>query len=530
VASGDPKVRPDSTTRAFTGGRILTMERAAGEAEVVVVEGARIAAVGGRDLLQAFPGVRVEDLAGRTLLPGFIDAHNHLSIAALHPIWADLSAVRNLDELQRALAAQAEREPEAPWIRGVGWDHTQAGVLPDRHTLDALGFDRPVIVAHFTLHQCVVSSRGLEELQIGRETPDPPGGSIERGDRGEPTGLLIERAWSEAHARSVAAHGDPDRWAQLIAARARVLLADGITCVHDAACSPSAEAVYRHMAAEGALPFCVLVLPHAEGILGVAPTERLDGPLTGEGDETLRVGPVKFFADGGIAPAVDACIAGQRMNLGMRFDDLQTNLVEAVRRGFRVAVHAMGNAGLQATVEAFGAAERARPGEEHRFRVEHATLASPGQIRDLASLGAIGVVQPGFVNLMGRHVEHIQFDDEIWMPFADLARAGIVLAASSDDPCAAYEPLRTSTHGVTRRTGNGTVLGAEQALGYESWLHAYTAGAAFAGGQERERGSLAPGKRADLVVLDGDLDAEHPPLVSQTWVAGELVHEAPAPR
>jgi predicted amidohydrolase YtcJ len=516
--------------RAFSGGRILTMDGAASTAEVVVVEGDRIAAVGSRDLLDAFPGIKVENLDGRTLLPGFIDAHNHLSIAALHPIWADLSQVRSIEELQRALAAQAEREPEARWIRGVGWDDTQAGVLPDRRTLDALGFDRPVIVAHFTLHQCVVSSRGLEELRIGRETPDPAGGSIERGKHGEPTGLLVERAWSEAHARSVAAYSDPERWADLIAARARVLLADGITCVHDAACSPSAEAVYRSMAARRTLPFSVLLLPHAEGMLGVTPFERLDGPLTGEGDESLRVGPVKFFADGGIAPAVDACVAGQRMTLGMRFDDLQANLVEAVRRGFRVAVHAMGNLGLQSTLDAFRAAERTRPDNEHRFRVEHATLASPAQIRELAALGGIGVVQPGFVNHMGRVVEHIRFDDEIWMPFGDLARAGIALAASSDDPCAAHEPLRTSTHGATRCTGNGTVLGAEQALGYEEWLRAYTAGAAYAGGQDGERGTLAPGKRADLVVLDGDLDAENPPRVAQTWVAGRLAHEAPAAR
>ena len=104
-----------------------------------------------------------------------------------------------------------------------------------------------------------------------------------------------------------------------------------------------------------------------------------------------------------------------------------------------------------------------------------------------------------------------------------MARAGLRLAGSSDDPCAFHEPLRTSAYGATRRTGSGGVLGAEQALGYEEWLRAYTAGAAYAGGQEDERGSITPGKRADLVVVEGDLDAEHPPRVVETWVAGERV-------
>ncbi|MGH3056108.1 MAG: amidohydrolase family protein, partial [Gaiellaceae bacterium] len=108
----------------------------------------------------------------------------------------------------------------------------------------------------------------------------------------------------------------------------------------------------------------------------------------------------------------------------------------------------------------------------------------------------------------------------------DLARARIPLAASSDDPFAFHEPVRTSAHGATRRTGSGNIFAAEQALGYVDWLRAYTSGAAYAGGQEYERGTLTPGKRADLVVLEGDLDPHHPPHVAQTWVGGELVYPA----
>src|SRR2546428_12325051 len=157
-------------------------------AEVVVIEKGRIAAVGERALLAAYPGARCEDLTGRALLPGFIDAHTHRSIAALPPLWADLSRTCTREELARTLAAQAAREPEARWVRGAGWDEAAGGLVPDRHALDALGLDRPVIVVHYSLHQCGVSSQALAELGIGRTHPDPPGGTIEAGPAAGPPG------------------------------------------------------------------------------------------------------------------------------------------------------------------------------------------------------------------------------------------------------------------------------------------------------------------------------------------------------
>lgn len=491
--------------------------------DVVVVEDGRIAAVGGRDLLEAFPAAARHDLGGRLLLPGFIDAHNHLSIAALHPLWADLSWVGSLEALRDALAGQAAREPEAEWIRGFGWNEA-SGLVLDRRDLDALGFARPVIVAHYTLHQAVVCSRGLDALGIGREHADPPGGRIGREPSGEPSGLLVERAWSEAHARSVAAYHDPERWEDLFAARARALTRDGITAVHDAACSPAAEAVYRRLAASGRLPISVLAMPHAAALLAPLERSRLDGPPTGEGDEWLRVGAVKLFADGGAEPAIDVRMGGASIAMGIAFPGLEADVRTVTQRGFAVAVHAIGNVGLGLALDAYRWVRRESRDADLRLRVEHAMLASPGQMAEMAALGLIGVVQPGFVDHVGRAVDGVRFDGETWLPFADLERAGVLLAASSDDPCAFHEPLLTSARGTTRRCGSGSVVGAEQALAYGEWLRAYTAGAAYAGGQEYERGRIAPGLRADLVVLEGELDAERPPRVAETWVAGRRVH------
>jgi predicted amidohydrolase YtcJ len=514
-----------SVTRLFLGGTVLTMDRGR-TASALAVTGGRIEAVGDESLRRRYPEAIVEDLDGRIVCPGFIDAHNHLSVAALHPRWADLGAVTDVDALGRALEAAAEREPAAPWIRGFGWNELTGGYTPHRPDLDALGFDRPVVVAHYSLHQCVVDSRALAELGIGRSTPDPPGGEIGRDPDGEPNGLLVERAWGVAHARSLAAYAEADRWGEHIVARAEALRRDGITAVHDAATSPEAEAVYARLARTGQLPLSILAMPHPAAILAPPDEGRLAGPPTGDGDETFRVGALKLFADGGVVPAIDVHLGGQRIRFGRLFDGLDDQVQVATERGFDIAIHAIGNAGLDAALDAL---DTVPSGRARRARVEHACLAGPDQIARMAAAGVAAVVQPGFVHHVGAQAEGADFDDATWLPFRDLEVAGVPIAGSSDDPCTFHEPLRTSSCGATRRTATGGVLRADQAVTLERWLEAYTAGAADAGGQTDERGRLRPGLRADLVVLDGSLDPWNPPAVAQTWVAGECVHDINSP-
>lgn len=512
---------------AFTNGRIHTMDPADPSAEIVVVDAGRIAAVGSLELLARYPHAEVRKLDGAPLVPGFIDAHNHLSVAALHPRWADLTGVTELDALRSALEAHAAAEPDAAWLRACNWNDLHEGFELSRRELDELGLDRPVVVASFSLHRAVVCSRGLSELGIGRATPDPIGGTIVRAPDGEPTGDLQERAWSDAHAASMAAYAEPDRWAEHISARARALWQDGITAVHDAACSPAAEAVYRVLASRGALPVSVLVMPHGDALLR-NDGARLDGPITGEGDEWVRVGAVKLFADGGIAPAIDVHFGEIHVEFGARFGDAPEAARAAADAGFAVGIHAMGNAGVADAIAALGAVRRAHD-DDRRLRIEHVGMASPAQIREAAALGLIGVVQPGFVGHVGRSAAGLDPDDAVWLPFAMARDAGIPLAGSSDDPCAPVAPLITSALGVTRRAYDGSIFGADQALPYDEWLHAYTVGAAYAGGQETERGSITVGKRADLVVLRGELDAGQPPEVAETWVGGERVFASDAP-
>jgi len=511
----------------LTNATVLTQDPHTPHATSVLVQGGRIGAVGGDDLAAAAAadGVAVVDLAGAVLAPGFVDAHNHLSVAALHPRWRDVHGL-DRDALVEAVRAQAADEPDAAWVRlrGIDLMGTAAGIT--RHDLDAAGVDRPVVVADYTLHQCVVSSHALDALGVGRDTAGPANGEIVRAADGSPTGVLIEEAWSDAHARSLAAYTDPDRWAEHVADRARALLAEGITCVHDAACAPEAEDLYRAMARAGTLPVDVVAMPHPAALLRNDHTARLDGPVTGEGDDRVRVGAMKLFADGGVAIALDVTAGGHPLRIGMLFGDLEEHARRAADRGFGVAVHAMGNRGVQAMIDVATGIARAHPGRDHRFRVEHAGVTGPEQWRALADLGAVAVVQPGFVEHVGHNAGGAHFDDHHWLAFAGLAEAGVRLAGSSDDPCAPVPPLWGVALGIGRRTSTGLEFEPEQTLPFTDWLAAYTSGAAYAGHQEHERGAIAPGLLADLVVLDRPAaDA----VVLQTWKRGVPVYTRPTP-
>jgi predicted amidohydrolase YtcJ len=515
-------VTPDAVAAdvVLSGGPIVTMDARTEGATAVVVRDGRVLATGGAELTAAHPEAERVDLAGATLVPGFIDAHNHLSVAALHPCFGDATAVRSVEDLHAVLREHAAANPDAEFLRLHGWDENHWGFAVDREMLDAAVGDRPVVLAHYSLHQCVANTVALDRLGIGRSTPDPQAGEIGRGPDGLPNGMLVERAWSEAHARSLAAYAAEDRWAEHIAVRARQLLREGITAVHDAACSPEAEDVYGAMAAAGTLPVSVLALPHPAALLRNEPGGRLDGPPTGEGSASFRIGPMKLFADGGVSIALDTAIGGHPVRYGTLMDDLEACAVRATDRGFRLAVHAIGNVGVSRALDVFETVARRTPADDQRFRIEHAGITGPPDWRRAAALGAIGVVQPGFVEHVGRQSHGVRFDDHHWLAFAGLAEAGVILAGSSDDPCAPSAPLWCIDKGVRRTTSSGIAFEPEQSVPFTDWLHAYTMGAALAGGQEDERGSITPGKRADFVALDL---ADGSPRVAATWVAGARV-------
>jgi predicted amidohydrolase YtcJ len=495
---------------------IRTMDACAPRATAVAMRDGVIAEVGPAALAQHYPDADVVDVGGRLLLPGFIDAHHHLSAEALHPIWVDLSDAADTATVIERLRRFAQSDPATGWIRGCQWN--SASVRLSREDLDAVGTDRPILVACSTLHRGLVSAAGIDALGISPGTSDPPGGKLGRDATGAPNGFLREAAWGMAHAATVRSFGDPDRWGELIVERCHELLRQGITAVHDTTVSASAAHVYESLARAGTLPISVLGFPHAEEILtGMDEGAWRLGP-TGEGTATYRTGPVKLFADGGPDLAIDACSHGKPVKTGMLFPQLREAMGLAVERGFSLAVHAMGDAGLR---HAIGAWKTVASASTQPIRIEHATLAGPNEIKDLKSIQAIAVVQPSFVDALGPIAGTLQLDEATWMPFRELHDAGLLMAASSDSPCSISAPLRESSFGVTRRTSGGQEVSPAQSLPYERWLELYTAGSADAGQQTDERGRLRAGLRADFVVLDGGLADPSTLRVAQTWASGE---------
>ena len=523
-----PSTKNEPVT-AFTGGRILTMDPGQNHAETVVIEGGRILDVGDAGIIGRYPGAVIVDLNGRTLLPGFIDSHNHLSsFGCFFPLWADLFGLTTKEAVLDRMRDHARKNPGNGWLVGFGWlDARSGGVDLARQDLDELGSDRPVLVIQATFHMSVANTPALETAGIGRSTPDPRCGAILRDADGMPTGVLIENA--QAPVFDLTMKTGTHEHADLIATRAKDLLSFGVTAVHDPGVTPAAAAAYRLLHDEGRLPVSVLMMPHGATLLDNRPDGWLDGPATGSGDESLRIGPVKVFADGATPETVAYAmtIRGRAITSGAYREDFADVLLDATRRGFRVCVHSFGNATTDAVLDAFEAVAGSAPaGFEMRPRLEHVTLISETQIRRLAAMGGCACIQPQFLVRAGNFAR-APVENARWLAYADLFRAGVRVAASSDDPGGfmdARDPIKGSVMGSTMSNGDGNTVFPDQMLPFETWLGIYTAGGAYAGGQENERGMLKRGLVADLVILEGALDPRNPPVVDETWKDGRIAY------
>ncbi|MBI4636693.1 MAG: amidohydrolase [Candidatus Rokubacteria bacterium] len=491
-------------------------------AQALAVKDGRIVEVGGDDeiLWLREDGYELHDLGGRTVLPGFIDPHNHFSIAALDCFFVDCRDAHDISDIQGRMREAAAGVPASEWVRGFCYDHRALAERrhPTRHDLDAAVSDRPALLVHYSHHQAVANSRALAAAGITRQTPDPPGGEIARDRGGEPTGLLFERAMGIPEARS--REGWESRFVEVARAASLRYARHGITAVQDAAVTPAMARRYAEARATGALAIHV-------GEMMVSPRGWFEAPDAAAPGETL-----KLFVDGGYRCALRYPRGGAMVTSGFLFYEraaLAGRLVDAWRAGRRVTCHAIGNLGVETAVGAIEDALRAEPAGRARVRIDHAIFLTRALIARLADLGVWVVAQPSFLYDRGRH----EVPGEILVrPFRSVAEAGIPQAFSSDFPCGSLDPLVGVYAAVTRRTRTGEVADGDQALSVQAALEAYTIDAARAAGLAGERGSLEPGKRADFLVLSGDpLECSDAALldlrVVETWVGGERVTNAP---
>jgi len=524
----------------IVGARVWTGNPDAPWAEAVAVSGERIAAVGSRAEIEALAdeATRVIDAAGGLVTPGFIDSHVHFIDGGERLASVQLRDASTPDEFARRLGEFAATLPPDTWIQGGDWDHTLwGGELPRRDWIDSLTAEHPVFVSRLDGHMGLANTAALEAAGVDAATPDVEGGEIVRGADGAPTGLLKDNArglvWRVV---PDAPEAQQDRF--LDAAMAHVA-ERGVTSVHNVG-GWGDLAIFRRVHEAGRLDTRIYACTPIAG------WERLRDEVAehGRGDDWLRIGCLKGFVDGSLGSHTAAFLdpfsdaPDERGLLVNEPADLRRWIAGADAAGLQVAVHAIGDRANRLLLDIYEevAAREAsrsttagpRSAAERRFRIEHAQHIHPDDIPRLAELGVIASMQPYHAIDDGRWAESVIGPERSRTTYAfrSLLDAGARIAFGSDWFVAPPTPLAGIYAAVTRRTldgGNPDGWVPEQKITVEEALAAYTRDAAYASFEEDVKGTLEPGKLADLVVLDRDITAITPEEIADAAVRATIV-------
>ncbi|MBI4329408.1 MAG: amidohydrolase [Chloroflexi bacterium] len=501
--------------------------RQAGGTAVAVHHG-RVLAVGQQEDLEPLITPTTERLDGEGvfLFPGFIDPHVHLLSYAAALRSLDLSEARSIQDIQDRLRVAVRDVPPGEWVRGVGYDDWALAEKrhPTRRDLDAAVLDRPVRIAHRSGHAWVLNSLGLERVGIGLATPEPPGGTIDREvPSGEPSGLLLDLGdYLEKHVPPLS----PREIERGLRQVSRNLLSWGVTAVQDATPRQSLSSL-RELASyveNGVLGPVISAMV----ALQAAPDFRAEGVPFGSEVGRVRIGAAK------------AVLSESSGRLHPAPEELAEGVAEATRAGFQVAVHAVGAEALLEAARALNASSSAPPDPSGklynplRHRIEHASICTPEAL-ELLRQGRLGVVtQPAFLYLSGdRYRDTVSSEDQAWLyRTTAFRRAGLVVASSSDAPVAPPDPRLGLYGAVTRRSRSGAVVGGDRGMPVMEAVILSTHGAADLTFWDKERGSIAPGKWADMVFWDRDITIEGDPAallqarVLMTMVGGQVVYRS----
>jgi predicted amidohydrolase YtcJ len=503
---------------------------------LLVGDDGRIAAVGSLAEVEAAarPGTRRVDLAGRTLIPGFNDAHVHiwkLGLLLTRQVPATIKAAPDIENIIENFRDRAETLPKGTWILGRGYNEAELPERrhPTRHDLDGASLEHPIALTRTCGHMLVANSLALELAGITHDTPNPPGGVIVRDLNGEPTGLLQETAMGLV--TRVIPDLTDEELAGAIKACLRHQLSLGITSATDPLLTPLHTRVYRLLESRGELAVRVNGMPIRRPDGG---TETLPLPERFVSD-FLRIDSVKFFADGGLSGATAAISEPYKVTLQhglLRFelDELTQLMWEAHDAGFRIGTHAIGDVAIDQVLTAYETLHQRKPGLRHR--IEHLGLPSAEHLRRCQALDVIAVPQTVFLPALGAAFRRYLPDSYIprCYPVRAMLDAGLTVALSSDAPVVPDDnPLLGMQAALDRRDPFGNTIAPEQAITAAEALYAYTLGGAIASGDAANRGSLTPGKWADLAVLSGDplttpVEALTSLCVEQTYVGGVLAY------
>ena len=520
----------------YHDGPLLTMEGGPAP-EALLAAGGTIEALGPLAELRArAPEAELRDLEGQALLPAFLDPHSHLTAVASTLELCPLGAAGSFAELSAALEAFARGRPEG-WIMGFGYDPCSLaeGAHPDRHLLDRLLPGRPVLLTHASGHMGVLSSAALALCGITADSPDPPGGRIGReADGRTPSGYLEERAFQAACARAPVPDADP---VDLLRRAQAVYFSHGITWIQDGLTGAREYAMLAAAEAAGALA------AHVVGYVDLEhPGDLPASPHWRRREGRLRLGGYKIFLDGSpqgrTAWLLEPYLGGDGRETGYpRHDDetVTAFVLRALEEGAQLLAHCNGDAAAEQLIRCCQAAQdrAGRPVAAIRPVMIHAQLVRPEQLSRMKALGIVPSFFAAHLWYWGDiHVENLGPERAGRIsPLASAAMRGLPFTLHQDAPVIAPDMLESLWCAACRRTRRGALLGPEQRISAYGALKAVTRHAAWQYFQEDRRGSLAPGKAADLVILDRDPTAVPPEVlrelqVRETILAGETVYRA----
>jgi predicted amidohydrolase YtcJ len=533
-APGRSAPQPQATARpadlVLRGGKIVTVDEARPEAQAIAVNGDTIVAIGSNQEIQRFigPATRVIDLKGALAVPGLIDAHVHFTGVGEAARNLKLGTAKNWDEIVRMVGEAAKKAKPGEWIVGRGWHQEKWSEVPTANVegfpvhdaLTRVSPDNPVWLTHASGHAGFANAFAMKIAEVSRTTPDPDGGKILRDKDGNPTGLMNERAQSlvgsalaRDRATRTAAQIEADV-RSVIELASREALAKGLTSVHDAGSPPSTIEVMKRVVDEGKLPLRVSMMlrEDANRLAEDMPKYR----TIDYGDKRFTVRMTKRAIDGALGsrgawmlePYADLATSGMATD---SLADIKMIAELAIKHGYQMAVHAIGDRGNRETLNIFEETFRRHPeksSRELRWRIEHAQHINAADIPRFGRLGVIASMEgihatsdaPFVLARLGpKRAEEGAY---VWQK---LMKSGAVIANGTDAPVEDIDPIPSFYASVSRKVKDGSIFYPDQRMSRMEALRSYTINAAFAGFDEGTRGSLTVGKLADVTVLSKDL-------------------------